>query len=68
MERYSKSAPAVSFSDAFRQADGCVFNELVIDLCLAGRLPAKWELYKHSGYDLIQSFAVNKAAVARLNN
>lgn len=33
--------PAVSLSEALRQAGGSVFNEFVIDLCLAGGPPAK---------------------------
>lgn len=45
-------APALSLWEAFRQADGRVFNEVVIDLCLAGRPSAKQELDKHSGCDL----------------
>lgn len=41
-----------ALSEALRQEGGYVFNEVVIDLCLAGRPPAKYELDKHSGCDL----------------
>lgn len=41
MERHIVRTPAVSLSEALRQAGGPVFNEVVIDLCLAGGPPAK---------------------------